>query len=466
MCRRIARSLFAKVFLLTAGLLAAACLVLYLVVALALPGGYRALSAARAESAASELAAELSGADATEAAGIVERFAAENGATVSLSGALDTAEGEDGVPDGSAYTVSVAVELADGSSELLTITDSSGALGIMADALLRLFPPAAVLILAVSAAGAWACARLVARPVVEIADVSERLSQLDMTWSCDEGRQDEVGVLARSLNTMAARLERTIGELRGANERLRAEAEAAASREQERRDFLAAASHELKTPLAAARAQVEGMVLGIGDFSDHAAHLPRALAALDRMDALVREMLAAVRADEMPPVTTAAPEALDVRELAELAVDSSRELAASRGVELSILDGEPLWVRADRTRLEAVVSNAVSNAARHALPGTRATVSLAGGVFRVENRCEPLPAEVMSRLTEPFFRPDSSRSRDAGGSGLGLHLAERALECLGTRLKLSCKDGLFVFEADLSHLVVPPGSAASAQTED
>ena len=151
--------------------------------------------------------------------------------------------------------MSVAVELADGSSELLTITDSSGALGIIGDAFLRLFPPAALLILAFSAVGAWACTRLVARPVVEIADVSERLSRLDMTWSCDERRADEVGVLARSLNAMAARLGRTIGELRGANERLRAEADAARARERERRDFLAAASHELKTPLAAARAQ-------------------------------------------------------------------------------------------------------------------------------------------------------------------------------------------------------------------
>ena len=68
----------------------------------------------------------------------------------------------------------------------------------------------------------------------------------------------------------------------------------------ERRDFLARRLPELKTPLAAARAQVEGMMLGIGDFADHEAHLPRALAALDRMDALVREMLAAARAESAP----------------------------------------------------------------------------------------------------------------------------------------------------------------------
>lgn len=455
MCRAIANSLSAKVFLLTAALLAVGCLALYVAVALALPGGYRALSAARAEEAAAALAAELPGADAGEAAGIVERFAAENGASVTLSGGPGAAPAGEGAPEGSAYTVSVAVELADGSSELLTITDSSGSLGIIADALLRLFP-AAALVLAVSAAGAWVCARLVARPVVEIADVSERLSRLDMTWSCDECRADEVGVLARSLNAMAARLERTIGELRGANERLRSEAEEATARERERRDFLAAASHELKTPLAAARAQVEGMMLGIGDFADHGAHLPRALAALDRMDALVREMLAAARAESAP---AAAPEALDVREVAASAVAASRELASSRGVELALLPGAPCPVVAERAQLELAVSNAVSNAARHALPGTLATVSLGGGRLRVENRCEPLQPEAVARLTEPFFRADASRSRDGGGSGLGLHLAARALDRLGAPLSVSCEGGAFAFEADLS------GLAAPAQTE-
>lgn len=425
MRRGIAHSLSAKVFLLTAALLSAGCLALYLAVACALPGGYRALSAARAEDAAAALAAELAAADPSEAARIVERFASENGAAVTLSGGFgaqtDGAQADDAHATGSrvddaqtvgagelgssAYTVTVAVELADGSGGLLTITDSSGALGIIADVFARLFPSAAALILVVAGVGAWACTCLVARPVVRIADISERLSRLDMTWSCDERRHDEVGVLARSLNTMAARLERTIGDLTDANERLRREADAAVSRERERRDFLAAASHELKTPLAAARAQVEGMELGIGDFADHAAHLPRVRASLDRMDFLVRSMLASARADGAPADE---PERFDARAVVAEALAASREVAASRGVEFAFDDGAPFPVCAERGRLEMAVGNAVANAARYALPATCVAVLLEGGVLRVENRCEPLPADVVARLGEPFFRPDAS----------------------------------------------------------
>lgn len=481
MRRGIAHSLSAKVFLLTAALLSAGCLALYLAVACALPGGYRALSAARAEDAAAALAAELAAADPSEAARIVERFASENGAAVTLSGGFgaqtDGAQADDAHATGSrvddaqtvgagelgssAYTVTVAVELADGSGGLLTITDSSGALDIIADAFARLFPPAAALILVVAGAGAWACTRLVARPVVRIADISERLSRLDMTWSCDERRRDEVGVLARSLNTMAARLERTIGDLTDANERLRREADAAVARERERRDFLAAASHELKTPLAAARAQVEGMELGIGDFADHAAHLPRVRASLDRMDSLVHAMLASARADGAPADE---PGRFDARTLVAEALAASHEVAAARGVEFAFADGAPFPVCAERGRLEVAVGNAVANAARYALPGTRVAVSLEGGALRVENRCEPLPADAVARLGEPFFRPDASRSRAEGGSGLGLYLAKRSLERLGVPFALACADGTFVFEADLSPLA-PCGRAEGRQTD-
>lgn len=491
MRRGIAHSLSAKVFLLTAALLTAGCLALYLAVAVALPGGYRALSAARAEEAAAALAAELAAADPSEAARIVERFASENGAAVTLSGGFgsqadgaqdDGAQADDAQTTGaqadgaqadsvqtvgagelglSAYTVTVAVELADGSGGLLTITDSSGALGIIADVFARLFPSAAALILVVAGVGAWACTCLVARPVVRIADISERLSRLDMTWSCDERRHDEVGVLARSLNTMAARLERTIGDLTDANERLRREADAAVSRERERRDFLAAASHELKTPLAAARAQVEGMELGIGDFADHAAHLPRVRASLDRMDFLVRAMLASARADGAPADE---PERFDARAVVAEALAASREVAASRGVEFAFDDGAPFPVCAERGRLEMAVGNAVANAARYALPATCVAVLLEGGVLRVENRCEPLPADVVARLGEPFFRPDASRSRDEGGSGLGLYLVKRSLDRLGTPFALTCADGVFVFEADLSSLA-PCERAEGRQTD-
>ena len=93
------------------------------------------------------------------------------------------------------------------------------------------------------------------------------------------------------------------------------------------------------------------------------------------------------------------------------------------------------------------------------------TAERLSSLWYCEECAEPLGGvspEAVARLTEPFFRADASRSRDGGGSGLGLHLAARALARLGAPLSLSCEDGSFVFEADLSGLA---GPVAPTRTE-
>ena len=74
-----------------------------------------------------------------------------------------------------------------------------------------------LLIAAVSAAGAWLVSRLVARPIVEVSGISQRLAALDFTWRCPEGRRDEVGALGRNLNAMAEDLARAMEDLERAN---------------------------------------------------------------------------------------------------------------------------------------------------------------------------------------------------------------------------------------------------------
>lgn len=299
MFRKISRSLSAKVFLLVFAVLAASCVGLYLIVAAVFPGSFSAVWAASAQESVDGLVAEAEGAGPDELFRIAGEWAERNAAavTVTLDGATRAFGAEPSSGAESAYTIATTVGLADGRQAYLSATDASGAMGAIGAAFGRLLGPALALIAVASLLASWACSRLVARPVVELSDISGRLARLDMTWRADERRSDELGALARSLNSMAERLRETIGGLERANAELEREADAARLRERRRRDFFAAASHELKTPLAVARAQAEGMMLGIGDFSDHGAHLPQVVAAVDRMDALVREMLDAVRAE-------------------------------------------------------------------------------------------------------------------------------------------------------------------------
>ena len=109
---------------------------------------------------------------------------------------------------------------------------------------------------------------MLVRPVLEISRISKRMAHLDMTWDCKVNRTDELGVLANSLNTMAKRLDTAMKELESANEQLKDDMEHITELSRQRRDFFAAASHELKTPITILKGQIESMILGIGKYKD------------------------------------------------------------------------------------------------------------------------------------------------------------------------------------------------------
>ena len=445
---RVSGSLPAKAFLLVAGLLTASSIAIYLVVAAVVPGSYDSLAEAYARDSVNALASDVAGDTVDEAFSSILSYCIDNNAFASLSvGGQTIAFGT--MPDDreSAYTFTTTIELAGGARGALTVVDASSSAERFSTVFLRLFPPVLLIILAVSGAGAWLASRMIARPIVRIEEGARRMSDLDLTWRCEDARTDEVGSLGRSLNDMAEKLSATMGELEDANERLVRDAADAQARERERRDFFAAASHELKTPLAIIRSQVEGMMMGIGDFADRDKHLPHVLDAATRMEALVGDMLAIARTDAggaggAGAGVSFAP--LDAADAVSAAVDRARPLAEARGIVIDV-DGslEPCRVEADARLLAKALDNIVGNAVVHTAPGARVTVRLKGGALTVENPSDPIPPDAMARLAEPFFRADESRSAKTGGSGLGLYIAKTALDLHGFALDLACEGGTF-----------------------
>lgn len=441
---RVASSLPAKVFLLIAALLAASCLMIYGVVAAVVPGSYDAIAEAYARESMDGLARDIAGETVDEAFSAILGYCIDNNAFASLS-----VDGQTIVfgyqPDGAsrpAYTFTATVEFSGGQMGRLTVIDASSSGERFGAVFVRLLPPVVAVIVVVSAAGAWLCSRMIARPVVRIEEGARRMSELDLAWRVDDGRADEVGSLGRSLNEMAERLSRTMDELKEANERLALEAAGAQARERERRDFFAAASHELKTPLAIIQSQVEGMMMGIGDFADHDKHLPHVLDAARRMEALVRDMLAIARADAAVGGVELA--SLDAREAVKAAVARAVPLADTRGVAFDLdLGDAPCRIETDANLLAKALDNLVGNAAVHAPVDAHVSVRLKDKALVVENPSGPIPPADLARLAEPFFRPDASRSSKTGGSGLGLYIAKTALDVAGYPLSLDCAGGVF-----------------------
>jgi two-component system sensor histidine kinase VanS len=206
--------------------------------------------------------------------------------------------------------------------------------------------------------------------------------------------------------------------------------------EENQRLFFSAASHELKTPIAAARALVEGMIAGVGDFKDHRKYLLECLKTLDSQARLVSEILEIVKLSdkeaELMPVT------LDLAELGNIVLDEYSALAEQRG--LMIQGAFPgISIQADRNLLQRVISNVIANAVQNTPPGGRIRIETEKDKhlrLKILNTGAQIPEELISRLFEPFYRLDIARTRPVQTmfaandtqSGLGLAIVKKALD--------------------------------------
>lgn len=422
------------------GALALCSLLIYAATMLIIPRQYATLTNARVEQDATQLAQELDGKTYAQASESVYDFCLESHVTAMLQGGDQTtlfgeeASGEDA--EGVA-SISVTLSLADiTGASVLTVMSTGSAVQEITGTFLEMLPLVVLLIVLVSALSAWLCSRVIVRPVLEISSVSKRMAQMDMTWRCKTGRADELGTLATSLNTLAERLTQAMGELEAANARLREDIATSQALERQRRDFFAAASHELKTPVAILHGQIESMMLGIGAYQDHERYLPQALAAVERMEQLVQEILEIAKMEQGLPEA-----AFAVEEVAPLLLDcvvQAEPLARERDITLDVRQvSEDARALLNGPLFQKAFANILSNAVRYSPQGARVTVALTQGAVTVENTGVTLEEEDVQLLFTPFYRAEKSRSRQSGGSGLGLYIVKTVLDLHGFAYELA-----------------------------
>ena len=338
MVKKIKSSLSAKSFLFIALLLVLCGLLIYSSVVLFLPNSYTIVASDRINQELRDLAATLSETNFTQADDVLATFCRDNRASVLLTGwgeRLLIGYVDKGLDSGDVFSTTLNVTFADRPvSYTLTVSAPISAGHELTMAFGELLPVLLVIVLVISALGAFICSRILVRPVLEISRISQRMAELDMSWSCDVKSSDELGVLAESLNTMARRLDAAMSSLEDANRQLRADMEQMAAMSKQRRDFFAAASHELKTPITIIKGQIEGMLMGIGRYKDVQGILPETMHEVERMEQLVAEILEITRlemdglAGHTGPVDFSSLTRKVVQELMPLAEERAMELGA------------------------------------------------------------------------------------------------------------------------------------------
>lgn len=129
---------------------------------------------------------------------------------------------------------------------------------------IRVFPIILLLVLAIALVISWLYSRMITKPVLEISRISEKMSDLQLDWTVDEQRTDELGTLGKSLNRLSRNLSTALSDLQNANRKLEADIEHEKELEQARTNFFSAVSHELKTPVTIIKGQLEGSCLVLG----------------------------------------------------------------------------------------------------------------------------------------------------------------------------------------------------------
>ena len=302
------------------------------------------------------------------------------------------------------------------------------------ETLREILPALLAAIVLVSLVIAFFYSRYLARPVAELSRISRHMAELDFSARSQSARADEVGVLSRSLNTLAENLDQALRELRDANAKLKSDVEK--EREQERRqmEFFAAASHELKTPVTILKGQLDGMIQQVGDYRDRDRYLRRALGVTENLESMVAEILTVSRIETKKlPVQYADT---DLAELVRLQLADLNELFEQKAFRLEIFLPEKFpWVT-DPALFTLIIRNLLTNAQRYSPEGERITVHLwmeqsGSAAFSVENTGVHIDAEDLEKIFDAFYRTDTSRNRKSGGTGLGLYIVRGALEQLG-----------------------------------
>ena len=265
---------------------------------------------------------------------------------------------------------------------------------------------------------AWWLVRAGLRPLrrVEASAAAITDSELDLRVPGAD-QPTEVGNLAAALNAMLDRLQLSSEEREQTLEELRAS-------ESRMRRFVADASHELRTPIAATAAYAELFEHGARDRPED---LDRAMSGIrretDRMAGLVDDLLLLARLDEHRPLTE---EPVDLTEVVFAAIDAAKTVEPSRPIRVRI--GEVVSVRGDAGRLRQVVDNLLANVRAHTPADTGCDVELttdgADAVLTVTDAGPGVDPDDLTHLFDRFYRVDDARTRSTGGSGLGLAIVE------------------------------------------
>lgn len=300
----------------------------------------------------------------------------------------------------------------------------------------------------------WIVTGRIIKPILTLNTISERMVKLDFDAKYEGKAKNEIGLLGENMNLLSQSLEHSISELKSANNELRRDIEKKNKIDEMRREFLANVSHELKTPIALIQGYAEGLQEGMGETPEDRDYYCNVIVdEATKMNQLVQKLLSLNQLEFGKDAVEM--ERFDLTALISDYLETGSLLAKQQGIHVEWDRTAPCHVWADPFMTEEVLQNYYSNAVHYCKEPGEIRITLEKredgrvriGVF---NTGDAIPEESLPRVWEKFYKVDKARTREYGGSGVGLSIVKAIMEAFHQDYGVENVDGgvLFWFELE------------------
>lgn len=327
--------------------------------------------------------------------------------------------------------------------------------GITASAKLsiRFFVYVGLLMAIIGALIVWIVSGRVTRPILQLADISNKMTHLDFSAKYDGDEENEIGYLGHHMNELSQTLEKTISELKTANNELRVDLENRERLDEMRSDFISNVSHELKTPIAIIQGYAEGLKDEVNeDPESREYYCDVIIDEAAKMNRMVKNLLVLNQLEFGGEKINI--ERFDISLLIRNYIQSASVLVQQNNVVVEEDIPPSVFVWGDEYRIEEVFMNYFTNAIHHVRKNGTIKVSVIQNeevaTVHVFNTGDNIPEDDIDKVWTKFYKVDKARSREYGGSGVGLSIVKAIMNMHGKRFGVKNVEGGvdFWFELD------------------
>lgn len=271
----------------------------------------------------------------------------------------------------------------------------------------------------------------ITKPIMELSEIAQDMAAFDFSRKYEIKSSDEIGLLGESINILSEQLEEKISKLKSANIELQCDLEQKEKIDNMRKEFLSNVSHELKTPIALIQGYAEGLKDNVvTDEESKNYYLEVILDETDKMGIMVKKLLTLNQLESGKDILSI--RRFDIVEMIKEFISRNKIRMESKQVTIYFNSPEKLYVWADEFMIEEVFTNYMNNAYNHISGENLITIDVIqkGNAARisVNNTGSHIAEDELDKIWGSFYKVDKARTREYGGSGIGLSIVKATME--------------------------------------